>query len=240
MPRDLFAATFTPRPAPTRSKWTLAGSMLAHIGVIGVLLIVPVVSALDSFVLRANDALLFALPAVVVPTPPPPPATSSSAVPSDINAVAAPSAPPVNPVTAEVPLPSGGGPGVPGAIAVAGTAGVPGGTGGSDALTLAPPPAPTPARPVRPGGDIKPPARVVYMAPEYPAMARTARIEGTVHLEATIDESGIVRNIRVLRSVPLLDAAAIAAVSQWRYTPTRLNGIAVPIILTVTVTFTLR
>lgn len=240
MPRDLFAATFTPRPAPTRSKWTLAGSILAHVGVIGVLLIVPVVSALDTFVLRANDAMLFALPAVVVPHAPPPPASTSAAVAPDINAAAAPVSSPLNPVTAEVPLPAAGGSGVPGAIGVASTAGVPGGTGEAAAVTLAPPPTPTPVRPVRPGGNIKPPARVAYTAPEYPAIARTARIEGTVYLEATIDESGVVRDVRVLRSVPLLDAAAIAAVSRWRYTPTRLNGVAVPIILTVTVTFTLR
>jgi protein TonB len=55
-----------------------------------------------------------------------------------------------------------------------------------------------------------------------------------------IAPDGIVREVRVLRSVPLLDDAAIEAVRQWAFTPTRLNGEAVPVVMTVTVTFTLR
>jgi protein TonB len=61
-----------------------------------------------------------------------------------------------------------------------------------------------------------------------------------VILEAIIDETGAVTNLRVLRSIPLLDAAAKEAVSRWRYSPTTLNGVNVPVIMTVTVTFTLR
>jgi protein TonB len=76
--------------------------------------------------------------------------------------------------------------------------------------------------------------------PIYPQIAIIAKRDGTVILEATIDESGVVRDVKVLRSAPLLDQAAVDAVKQWRYTPTRLNGVAVPIILTVTVTFSLR
>ena len=48
------------------------------------------------------------------------------------------------------------------------------------------------------------------------------------------------KNLKVIGSRPLLDKAAIEAVSKWRYTPTRLNGVAVPVILTVRVTFALR
>jgi protein TonB len=61
-----------------------------------------------------------------------------------------------------------------------------------------------------------------------------------VILEATIDARGRVTNVRVLRSVPLLDQAAIDAVRQWEFTPTRLNGVAIPVVMTVTVHFTLR
>jgi TonB family protein len=50
----------------------------------------------------------------------------------------------------------------------------------------------------------------------------------------------VVQNVKVLGSVPLLDRAAVEAVQQWRYTPTRLNGVAIPIIMTVRVTFTLK
>ena len=59
-------------------------------------------------------------------------------------------------------------------------------------------------------------------------------------LEAIIGPNGSVTEVKVLRSVPLLDDAAIAAVQQWQYTPTMLNGTPVPIIMTVTVNFTLQ
>jgi protein TonB len=78
------------------------------------------------------------------------------------------------------------------------------------------------------------------VVPVYPHTAWRARIAGVVILEATIDAQGRVVNLRVLRSVPLLDQAAVDAVRQWEFTPTRLNGVAVPVIMTVTVNFTLR
>ena len=58
-------------------------------------------------------------------------------------------------------------------------------------------------------------------------------------LECTIGPEGKVIDVRILRGVPLLDAAAIEAVKQWEYTPTLLNGVPVPVIMTVTVSFTL-
>ena len=97
-----------------------------------------------------------------------------------------------------------------------------------------------PEPPRRVGGIVRPPERKVFKAPEYPPVAKSARIEGTVVLEATLDERGVVQNVTVLRSVPLLDQAAIDAVRQWRYSPTRLNGVAISIIMTVTVTFSIR
>jgi periplasmic protein TonB len=60
-----------------------------------------------------------------------------------------------------------------------------------------------------------------------------------VILEAVIGEDGEVRDVRVLRSIPLLDQAAIDAVQQWTFTPTLLNGERIPIVMTVTVMFTL-
>ena len=78
------------------------------------------------------------------------------------------------------------------------------------------------------------------MLPVYPDFAMRARVAGMVILEATIDARGRVTDVRVLRSVPLLDQAAIEAVRQWEFSPTRLNGVAIPIVMTVTVNFTLR
>ena len=61
-----------------------------------------------------------------------------------------------------------------------------------------------------------------------------------IHPEAVIGPNGRVTDVKILRSVPLLDDAAVAAVQQWEYTPTLLNGVPVPVIMTVTVNFTLR
>lgn len=107
---------------------------------------------------------------------------------------------------------------------------------GSDPL----PPPPREVEPVRVGGLVSRPERGRYVTPVYPALARGARVEGTVILEAVLGIDGLVREVRVLRSIPLLDEAALQAVRQWQFTPTLLNGEAVPVVLTVTVVFTLR
>ena len=62
-------------------------------------------------------------------------------------------------------------------------------------------------------------------------------MRGVVILEVTVGADGAVTEARVLRSIPMLDEAAIAAVRQWRYDPTLLNGQPVPIVITVPVNF---
>jgi len=106
-------------------------------------------------------------------------------------------------------------------------------------LPDAPPPPPK-SKPVRVGGNIKAPRKVKDAAPSYPDIAKQARVQGVVILEAIIDPAGNVTNVRVLRSIPLLDQSAIAAVKQWKYEPTMLNGVPVPIVMTVTVNFALQ
>lgn len=93
---------------------------------------------------------------------------------------------------------------------------------------------------VRVGGNIKPPTKIRDVRPVYPAEAQAARVMGVVIVEARIEPDGTVGNARVLRSVPLLDQAALDAVMQWRFVPTLLNGQAVPVVMTVTVNFTLQ
>ena len=90
------------------------------------------------------------------------------------------------------------------------------------------------------GGQIKEPKRLKNVNPTYPEIAKQARVQGIVILEATISPQGKVTNVKVLRGIPLLDQAAIDAVSQWVYTPTLLNGVPVPVIMTVTVNFRLN
>ena len=118
-------------------------------------------------------------------------------------------------------------------------AGVEGGVigGPAPAPPLQPPPPPPP---VRVSGDVKPPEKLKDVKPIYPDVARAARIQGAVALEVVIDPTGGVRDAKVVRSIPLLDQAAIDAVKQWQFTPTLLNGRAVPVMLTVTVNFALQ
>ena len=90
---------------------------------------------------------------------------------------------------------------------------------------------------VRVGGPIRNPVKIKDVAPVYPAVAKSARIGGTVQVELTIDPDGKVADARVVKSVPLLDQAALDAVKQWEYTPTRVKGVAVPVIVNVAITF---
>jgi TonB family protein len=90
---------------------------------------------------------------------------------------------------------------------------------------------------IRVGGNIKTPVKLQDVRPVYPDIARAARVSGVVILEVRVGPDGSVEDASVLRSIPLLDQAAIDAVRQWRFTPTLLNGQAVPVMLTVTVNF---
>jgi TonB family protein len=103
-----------------------------------------------------------------------------------------------------------------------------------------PPEPPAPPQPLRVGGEIREPRRLKDVKPTYPPIAQQARVQGIVILEATIGAQGNVTDVRVLRSIPMLDQAALDAVKQWVYAPTLVNGVPVPVIMTVTVKFTLK
>jgi TonB family protein len=96
----------------------------------------------------------------------------------------------------------------------------------------------TPPGVYRVGGDITPPRRFGNAA--YPPDALAAGVDGTVVAEILVNEAGIVSDARVLKSVPPLDDAALRAVREWRYDPTIVDGKAVPVRMTVTVSFTRR
>ncbi len=95
--------------------------------------------------------------------------------------------------------------------------------------------------PPRVGGKIREPRKLHQVNPVYPPSARDERLSGLVVLEATIAPSGCITDLRLLRGVdPRLDFAALRAVARWRYTPTLLDGVPVPVIMTVTVNFRLN
>jgi protein TonB len=85
-----------------------------------------------------------------------------------------------------------------------------------------------------------PPQRIKNVNPVYPPQAQMDRVQGVVILTVTIGTDGRVTDVQVVRSIPELDAAAIAAVKQWEYTPTLQNGVPVAVIMTVTVNFYLQ
>ena len=94
---------------------------------------------------------------------------------------------------------------------------------------------------MRPGAGFKAPRKIRDAKPVYPAGALPLRAQGAVLIEATIGPDGKVQDARVLHSVlPLLDQAALDAVRQWAYEPSRLNGDAVSVIMTVVVNFALQ
>jgi TonB family protein len=90
---------------------------------------------------------------------------------------------------------------------------------------------------VRVGGNVPPPRKLHHVDPVYPEGAAKAGLMGVVIAEVEIAADGSVANARVLRSIPLLDRAALDAIRQWRFEPTVVMGRAVPVILTVTVPF---
>ena len=90
---------------------------------------------------------------------------------------------------------------------------------------------------VRVGGAIRAPRKIKDATPVYPAIAKSNRIGGTVQVELTVGPDGKVVGTRVLKSVPVLDQAALDAVKQWEYAPTRVKGVAVPVIMNVAINF---
>jgi len=89
-------------------------------------------------------------------------------------------------------------------------------------------------------GEVKPPKLVRRVEPDYPGIAKEARVQGVVILGATTDIYGRVTAVRVLKSIPLLDEAAVTAVRQWVYEPLMINGRPRPVTFTVTVRFVLQ
>ena len=232
-----------PEHHPRRAATTALGSVVLHSLLIGAVAVIPLIFY-DA--IPDQDALrtFFVSPLEIQPPPPPPPAGTRRAVkapPRPVEVQASGFIAPIE-VPSEIRPEEGLDLGVPGGVAGGVEGGVPGGVvggvvGGLPLSTQAPPP---PAvAPVRVGGHIRAPVKIKDARPQYPKLAEAARVQGTVILECTISPRGTVTAVKVLRGIPLLDDAAIDAVRQWVYTPTLLNGVPVPVIMTVTVNFQL-
>ena len=233
MAGNMFQDVVSPRADANRRWYTLPLSFLAHTSILSLLIIVPLIAT--DILPKPRMLMHFTEPFVpVVPSAPPVRhAVSARAVAGTAGgaALAAPQTIGVESGMIFEPgdVSTGSIDSIPGAIDIG-------------QITVEQPPMPVPAPPARyiPGGNIKPPMRTRYVPPQYPDIAKSARVEGTVVIEAVIGTNGRVEDARVLRSKPLLDEAALAAVRAWEYSPTLLNGKATSVIMTVTVQFSLK
>jgi len=226
-----------------RSKSTLTAtvSVAAHVLALVAILVLPLLSDEQLPEQAGEVRAFFATPLELAPPPPPPPPAPASAAPR----VQAPRPVTQDAFVAPIEIPeeivpeAGIDLGVDGGATGGVEGGVPGGVVGGIVGGL--PEAPRPAvQPQRVGGVIKEPKKLKDVAPVYPNLAVQSRIEGVVILECVLDTRGRVQEAKVLRGVPLLDQAALDAVRQWVYSTTLVDGVPVPVILTVTVRFQLR
>lgn len=221
---------------------TSVAAVLAH--ALGVLTIIGVSLLWNDSLPQQGVQAFFAAPLTLAPPPPPPPPLRAAARPAPRAAVAAkqqaqlvaPVAEP-NAIVPEQSLDLGDPGGLPGGV----EGGVPGGVVGGvvGGLPDAPPP-PPPRRTLRAGVDVREPRKTRDAAPVYPDLAVLSHLQGVVILDCTIDTHGRVSDVRVLRGVPMLNEAAMAAVRQWLYTPTLVNGVPMPVVMNVTVSFRLQ
>ncbi len=235
---------------PGRITLRIFSSVFLHILVLTILVLLPLMFTETLDFRQFTQTLLVAPPPP--PPPPPPPAAAvlkTVRVPKRVFSAAGKlMAPTVIPervaMLKEEPLPPDIGIGVTGGV----PGGVPGGqmggviggiigSAGTHTAPIAPPP--EKHAPIRVGGRVKAPQIVYGPQPIYPALARHAKVQGDVLIDAVIDPEGRVVEMRLVSGHPLLVEAALNAVKQWRYQPTLLNDEPVSIQLVVIVQFRL-
>ena len=232
----------------TRKPVTVVVSTMAHVVTIGVLVLIPLIQT-QAITIPPPDSSLLA-PRIEAPQPvevfvaqpqvrhytqtDPNILTAPESIPPGIAYVDEPARPSVAllPTVAETGIRNL----LVGAL-----------SGGSEvALPVAPPPPLPPPPPIikadriRQGGNVQAANLIEQVNPIYPPLARQARIQGVVVMEAVISKEGSIESLRVVTGHPLLNQAALDAVKQWKYRPTLLNGEPVEVITTVTVMFNLK
>lgn len=225
---------------------------LISLAVNACLLVAPVFAGLyftDSLDLRQFASTFLVAPP---PPPPPPPAAAPLIKAAPIHRVFENSgrlvAPTVVPkeiaMLKEAAIPDidgvgGVAGGVPGGVAGGSMGGVLGGVIGGTAIAPIAPKEKGPRAPVRVGGRVKEPTLITRVDPRYPPLAIQTHMQGTVVVDAIIDEHGDVVEAKVVSGPPLLIQSALDAVRQWKYQPTFLNDQPVAVQLNVIVGFKL-
>lgn len=230
--------------AAKTGNWKRASLPIAYMAemlAVGVMVIIPLIHS------EALPKALFGNPTFLPPPPPPvaPPAAAPRVSVQRISVEDLEKEPSVIPKTipkirSQLAAPASG-------VGVLGS--MPGAPGGQDGVigsligvTAPPPPAPatraTPGR-IKRGGVIEAANLIYAPKPDYPQLAKLARIQGTVRLEALIATDGTIKDLKVVSGHPLLVKAALEAVESWRYRPTLLNGQPVEVETEIDVNFSL-
>ena len=260
--KDLGPTAYAPRvmfsdsllefgPQRTRKAFATTTSFILNCLAVGMMLIVPLLFTED----LPKAQLLTLLVAPAPPPPPPPPAAAQpvkvvrqiqtdmlntgqlrtpTRIPQKVEMIREEEAPPPMMATAGVVG------GVPG--------GIPGGTAGgvigsiisaTNAASTAPKFMPVAPQRVRISQGVTKGLLIHRVEPMYPPLARAARVQGDVILNAIISTDGNIENLQLVSGHPMLVPAALAAVKQWRYKPYLLNGAPTEVETTITVIFTL-
>jgi periplasmic protein TonB len=223
-------------PTKTHKTWTVALSAIVQSIILGILILIPLIytEALPKGML--NTFLVAPAP----PPPPPPPAAPVKAVRApkivQLNKMVAPTVIPKNVaiIKDEAPVIYTNGGGVDGGTG----SGILNGIIGSGGSGPPPPPTKAPSR-IRVGGNVQAAALVNKVTPQYPPIAKTAHVSGTVVLHAIIAKDGSIQELQYMSGPPLLMKSAMDAVREWRYKPTMLNGDPVEVDTTISVVFSL-
>jgi protein TonB len=232
-------------PTRTHKSWTVLVSAVVQAVLVAILILIPLIYT-EALPRQMLSTLLVAPPP---PPPPPPPAApiqriikpvarliqagkmmSPTVIPKRVEIIKEEELPPD---VANIGVVGGVPGGVPGGSAGGVLGGIIGGVS-----NLPPPPKVTPQR-IRRGGDVVAANLIRKIQPVYPAIAKSARIQGTVILHAVISKDGSVQDLQYMSGPPLLVQSALDAVRQWKYRPTLLNGEPVEVDTTIQVIFTL-
>lgn len=220
-----------------RNPWAYLISVVVQTLVMGMMILVPLIYT-EAIPVHEFAGILIA------PPPPPPPPPAPKVAPRVVKKVSLMEAGKLRAPTKipekiamikEEEMPDTGFSGVPGGIEGGQFGGVIGGIIGG-----VPPPAPPERKPIRVSSGVQAAKKLRNVDPIYPPLAKQARIQGVVKIEAVIGKEGVIQNLTVITGHPLLVQAALDAVSQWRYAPTLLNNEPVEVITYIDVVFKLN
>jgi len=230
----------------TKRGMTTTISFVLQACLVGVLVLIPL---LFTEALPKTQLMTFLVAPPPPPPPPPPPAAAPvkivkqvqtdivngqlrtpTKIPEKVQMIKEDEAPP--PVMSAAGVVGG----VPGGVPGGSMGGVIGGIISSTPVAV--PKVATPQR-VRVSQGVTQGLLIRKVQPNYPPLARQARIQGSVLLQAEISKDGTIENLRLISGHPMLAPAAIEAVKQWRYKPYILNGEPVEVETQITVNFTL-